>query len=150
MFETLGIGDQASVFKCPNCKQIINTSDQQCRFCSAPIDRIAAEAAAAALARVNQACSDATYIRHLQDELYLSWSGMLWMPSFILFLVITPMKFRWWVRFGAIETDDPAFRRAREIVVESGGPRLLIATFVVWIVGPALLVSAVILVLLHK
>jgi len=114
-----------------------------------PSSRSPAEAGAAALARVNQACSDAAYIRHLQDELYLSWGTMLWMLSFILFLVITPMKFRWWVRFGGIETDDLAFRREREKVVESGSPRLLIASFGAWIVGLVLVVGAVTLVLLH-
>lgn len=40
-------GEGIRVFRCPNCKEFINTSLQQCRFCGAAVDPAVAEAAAA-------------------------------------------------------------------------------------------------------
>ena len=43
------------VFPCPNCKETINTSMQQCQFCGTSIDHAAAEQSAAATSRVSAA-----------------------------------------------------------------------------------------------
>ena len=51
------------VLQCPNCKETIDASSEQCRFCSVAIDPIAAERAADVMAKVNQACSDASFLR---------------------------------------------------------------------------------------
>jgi hypothetical protein len=47
------------VFPCPNCRETINTSMQQCQFCGAAIDAAAAEQAAAHTSRISDAVSDA-------------------------------------------------------------------------------------------
>ena len=63
MSDGLGLSARVGVFPCPNCQETINTSMQVCSFCSAPIDPAAAAASAEAFARVNQACSDASYLK---------------------------------------------------------------------------------------
>src|ERR1700722_6656675 len=63
MAGTLSLSSTVQVFPCPNCSETINTSVQQCPFCSASIDRAAAEQSAAATSRISQACSDASYLK---------------------------------------------------------------------------------------
>ena len=52
------------IFECPNCKQTIDTSADVCRFCGAKVDHEAAQTAAHLLAKVDQACSDASILRY--------------------------------------------------------------------------------------
>src|SRR5208283_434977 len=51
------IGEGIRVFRCPNCKEFINTTLQQCRFCGAAVDPVAAEAAAVVQSKVNAVCN---------------------------------------------------------------------------------------------
>lgn len=53
---------QPQTFPCPNCNEIINDTSEKCRFCSAPIDRQAAAVAGELQSKVNQACSDASFL----------------------------------------------------------------------------------------
>jgi hypothetical protein len=117
--------DKPRIFECPNCKQTIDTSAAQCRFCSATIDPAAAEAAAAKMARINRACSDASYLK----------IAALCAPAFLLIFFIPFMTLLgefglfflaaatpiwiilWCFRFLSIESDDPDFRRAKKTVV---------------------------------
>jgi hypothetical protein len=79
--------NNAGIFECPNCKQTIDASSTQCRFCSAAIDPVAAEAAAEKMSKVNQACSDASFLRTMAISIFvflglifvpfLTWLGML-------------------------------------------------------------------------
>jgi hypothetical protein len=54
---------EPSIFDCPNCKETIDANAETCRFCGMKVDREAALKAAALLARINQACSDASYMK---------------------------------------------------------------------------------------
>ncbi len=117
--------DKPRIFECPNCKQTIDTSSAPCRFCGANIDPAAAEAAAAKMARVNRACSDASYLK----------IAALCAPAFLLIFFIPFMTFigelglifleiavpvwiiLWCFRFLNIEIDDPDFRRAKKTVM---------------------------------
>ena len=112
------------IFQCPNCKETINTSATHCRFCSAPIDAHEAEAAADLMAKVNQACSDASYLRIMASSMAVLWLvsflpliGMVgfWGARFLLFAVPV-MAFRWWKKFGSLHPDDPDFPRAKRAV----------------------------------
>ena len=77
---------------CPNCKQRIDISAGHCPFCSVPVDPGAAEAAADLADRVGEACVEAPR------------AG--------------PVKaFCWWVRFGAIRSDDSGFARAKRTAI---------------------------------
>ena len=112
------------IFECPNCKETIDSAARQCRFCSAPIDPGVAEKAAKTLAKVNQACSDASFMRTAAIAL-LAFFGMMFVPlvswygtwgCLILFVAVLVMVVRWWLRFWHIETEDDDFIRARRTV----------------------------------
>ena len=109
------------IFECPHCKETIDSEQTCCRFCSAAIDPGVAEKAAKTLARVNQACSDASYMRTAAIAL-LVFFGMMFVPlvswygtwgCLILFIAVLVLAVRWWIRFGIIDTDDADFIRAR-------------------------------------
>lgn len=117
--------DKVKVFQCPNCKQTIDTSAQQCRFCSAIIDPTSAAIAAQAMASVSQACNDASYIR-IAAITMVAFLGVMFIPFFgllgvcgyyFLTLAIPVLTIRWWIKFGSIKTDDSDFPRARRTVV---------------------------------
>ncbi|MGD0295156.1 MAG: hypothetical protein ABSB30_15015 [Terracidiphilus sp.] len=112
------------VIECPICKETIDASSQRCRFCSASIDPRAAEAAADAMDRVNQACNDASYMKIAAGTMPVFFA-LLFVPffsrigeiGFLFVLFAVPvMAIRWWAKFSAIVTDDPDFRRARRTV----------------------------------
>jgi hypothetical protein len=109
------------IFECPSCKETIDSEQTRCRFCSTAIDPGVAEKAAKILARVNQACSDASYMRTAAVAL-LVFFGMMFVPlvswygtwgCLILFIAVLVLAVRWWIRFGMIHTDDQDFVRAR-------------------------------------
>ena len=113
-----------TIFECPNCKETIDTRAETCRFCGMKVDHEAARKAAVVMAKVNQACSDASYMRStaltlpvffvLQFVPFISSLGRI---GFYGITLITPFwALRWWLRYGAIETDDADFRGARNRV----------------------------------
>ena len=116
--------NRTKVFECPKCKETIDAAETKCRFCGAAIDAEAAEKAAEVMARVNQACSDASYLR-IAAVATLVFLGMMFLPFFswygtwgfyILVLAVPVMAIRWWGRFFRIETEDHDFIRARRTV----------------------------------
>jgi len=118
-------GSSVGIFECPNCKQTIDTSAAQCRFCSALIDPAAAEAAAAKMSKINQASSDASFLRTMAISM-LVFLGIMFVPFMGLFgicgyyflvFAVPFMTIRWWVRFYAIRADDFDFKRARTTVI---------------------------------
>ena len=116
--------DSIRVFECPSCRQTINTSLTQCPYCFAPIDRQAAEAAAALTTRVSQACSDASYVRILAGSLIAFWlltivpfMGLVGVVGYYVLLVLVPgLAIRWWVRFSSLRSVDPDYYRAKRNV----------------------------------
>ena len=114
-----------SIFECPNCKQTIDVTAKQCRFCSALIDPVAAEAAAEKMARINQACSDASFLRTMAISIlvflglmfvpFLTWLGVC--GYYFLMFAVPFMAIRWWIKFHGIQADDPDFRRAKIAVI---------------------------------
>jgi hypothetical protein len=125
MFESMGIADHARVFQCPVCKETIDTSAQKCRFCSATIDAGAAEAAADAMAKINQACSDASYLKVMTVSIlvffglmFVPFAGLLGLAGYYFLAFAVPvMTIRWWVKFGSIQTNETDFRSARGMVI---------------------------------
>lgn len=122
----------AGIFECPVCKQTIDSSSTKCRFCSATIDPAAAELAAEKMAKVNQACSDASFLRTMAITI-LVFLGFMFVPFlsilgiagyWFLMFAVPFMTIRWWVKFGAIRADDRDLKRARTtaIVVSVLGP----------------------------
>jgi hypothetical protein len=113
------------LFECPNCKQTIDSSAVVCRFCSVPIDPAAAEAAAEKMSRINQACSDASFLRTAAISIFVFF-GIMFIPFlsllgicgyYFLLFAVPFLAIRWWVRFHSIRTDDRDFRRAKTTVI---------------------------------
>ena len=118
---SLSLSSQVHVFPCPNCRETINTSMQQCPFCSTAIDGAAAETAAAETSRISQACSDASYLKIMLGMLlpfgiliFVPLLGMIGLFGFVFIKYATlVMTIRWWVKYGKIKTTDPDFSKAR-------------------------------------
>ena len=118
---SLSLSSQVHVFPCPNCRETINTSMQQCPFCSMPIDGAAAETAAAETSRISQACSDASYLKVMLGILLPFWLlifvpilGMIGLVGFVFVkYAVLVMTIRWWVKYRTIKTADPDFSKAR-------------------------------------
>jgi hypothetical protein len=128
MAGTLSLSSTVQVFPCPSCGETINTSVQQCPFCSTPIDRSAAEQSAAETSRISQACSDASYLK-IMAGCALTFFLLRFVPILgtigvmgFLFLefAIPVMTVRWWIKFSKIKTDDPEFASAKQIAMFVG------------------------------
>lgn len=113
------------IFECPNCRQTIDASTTECRFCSAPINPIEAQAAAEKMSLVNQACSDASFLRTAAISV-LVFLGAMFIPFMALlgiggyyFLVfaVPCLVIRWWVKYYFIRSDDRDFRHAKTTVI---------------------------------
>ena len=138
MAGTLSLSSTVQVFPCPNCGETINTSAQQCPFCSTPIDRAAAEQSAAATSRISQACSDASYLKIMLAILipfgiliFFPFLGLAGMFGFIFIKYAVPvMTIRWWIKYGRIKTTDPDFHKARGTVILVSAISFLVLLFV--------------------
>jgi hypothetical protein len=122
---TTSIADTTStIFECPKCKETIDASAEFCRFCGAGIDREEALRAAKVMARINQACSDASYMRTcalavpvffvLRFVPFLTMLGTIGFVGLVFAIPIWAMI--WWSRYASIQSDDADFRRARGTV----------------------------------
>jgi len=113
-----------TIFSCPKCGETIDVSATSCRFCSEPINADFARHAAEVLAKINQACSDATYMRTTALALpvfavlrYIPFASMLGGVGWGGLLFIVPIwAVRWWLRFSDIETQDPDYIKSRKAV----------------------------------
>ncbi len=116
--------DKAKIFECPNCKQTIDTASPQCRFCSASIDPQAAEAAAVRMARINRACSDASYLKiaalcapAFLLIFFIPFMTLLGELGLIFLALAVPVWIALWCfRFLRVQTDDLDFRQAKRTV----------------------------------
>ena len=117
--------ENLGIFECPVCRQTIDASATTCRFCLSPVDPVAAQVAAEKMARVNQACSDASFLRTAAFSvlvfigvMFIPFMGLLGIVGYYFLLVAVPfLAIRWWVKFGKIQADDSDFRRARITVI---------------------------------
>jgi hypothetical protein len=112
--------EQTLRFPCPSCKEIITDRAEQCQYCGAPIDKSIAQAAAAVQSKVNQAYSDASYMRTAAVTMWV-FLGLSLIPIvpfvyygflFTFFAVIV-MIVRWQLKFSNIITSDPDYQKAR-------------------------------------
>jgi hypothetical protein len=111
---------ETHTFPCPNCNEIINDSMRECKYCHAPIDPQAARAAGELQAKVNQACSDASYTK-TAAYLMLAFMGLDLIPFIPLvswgflftFIAVIVMIVRWQAKFGGLQTRDPDYKNAK-------------------------------------
>jgi zinc-ribbon domain len=140
------------VFDCPKCGETIDTSATVCRFCGAKIDHAAAENSAHLLARVDVACSDASYLRNAVAIVLILVGGVVFallrQPRFfilfgfqntvlgfclLMLLVSSPFPlwtFRWWRKYARITSQDDDFQNARKVIKSIGtGAAAALLTF---------------------
>ena len=107
-------------FPCPNCKEIINDSMTECRFCSVPVDPSVAQLIADRQEKANHAYSDASYLRTAAIAMYV-FLGLSLVPFLpivswgflIVFIIVIVLLIRWQVRYSGLITDDADFKSAR-------------------------------------
>ena len=112
--------EQTLRFPCVNCKQIITDRAAECQYCGAPVDPAVARAAAQTQDKVNQACSDASYLRTAAVGMWILLALSL-VPFITLayygfvftFFVVLVLLIRWQVRFANINTGDPDYVKAK-------------------------------------
>ena len=105
-------------FRCPNCNEMINESAVKCRFCLLAIDPGVAELIAGRQAKVNEACSDASYLRRTAMAMYV-FLGFAVVFTFaywgflITFWMGLVLMIRWQVKFSELITNDPDYAKAK-------------------------------------
>ena len=147
-----GPSEDLDVFDCPKCGQTIDASADVCRFCGAKMDHRAAQQAAHFLARVDLACSDASYLRNAAVIALLLPPGVLIglarNPRFIVhvgfqntllgfcvlvLLVCSPFPLwtlSWWRKYASLTTGDDDFQVARKVIKSVGtGTAAALLTF---------------------
>lgn len=137
-----GPSEDLDVFECPNCKQTIETSADVCRFCGAKVNHDEAQKAAHLLAKVDQACSDASVLRNLAVTAFClpvgTLLGLLRNARFIervgfqnsllgycvlVLIVSSPFpiwSLLWWRKNANLASDDEEFQKARGMVRSAG------------------------------
>jgi len=136
---TIGAASNApTIFQCPHCDETIDSSAETCRFCGIKVDHEAAQKAAQLMAKINQGCSDASYMKSCAWALpvffllryvpFLSWLGL---DGFIGLLIGIPVwALRWWLKYGEIATAEADFLQARKTVKQIGiGGSILFVVF---------------------
>jgi hypothetical protein len=122
---TIAAGSYApTIFTCPRCSETIDSSAEACRFCGEKVDPVAAQQAALVLAKVNQACSDASYMKSSALVIpvfffvrYLPFFSMVGGIGFIGLSFAVPIwSLRWWSRYGKLVSTDEEFLKARKNV----------------------------------
>ena len=120
-------------FPCPSCKEIINDRMEQCRFCGAPVDKGIARMLAETQAKVNQACSDASYMKTVAFVMWaflgislIPFVPLVYYGFVITFVILIVLIVRWQLRFSNINTSDPDYVKAR---------RSKNIAFVLWLVA---------------
>ena len=116
---------QPQTFPCPNCNEIINDTSATCRFCSAPVDPQAAAFLGELQSKVNQACSDASFLKIAAVAMWI-FLGLQLIPFLpfgwaflITFFVVLVLFLRWMVKFGGVQTTDADFKQAKRSAILS-------------------------------
>lgn len=137
-----GPSENFDVFECPNCKETIDTSATVCRFCGAKIDHQEAQNAAHLLAKVDEACSDASVLQGFAVTAFCLGVGVvigiLRNPRFIarvgfqnvvlgycvLVLILSSpfpvWSLNWWRKYDKLSLDDEDFQNDRRMVRTMG------------------------------
>lgn len=115
---------EPTIFECPNCKETIDARAETCRFCGVKVDHEAALMAAALMARINQACSDASYMKSTALALpafflirFVPFISLVGTIGFWGLLVVVPVwAMIWSIRYRGVVSEDADFNKARRTV----------------------------------
>lgn len=108
-------------FPCLSCREFINESMRQCRFCGAPVDPAAAHAAVEMQERINRACNDASMIRNLAGAMWLCFllrfvpvMGCFAGVALLGLFFFVPIRLLiWQSSYGGLNTADVDYQRAK-------------------------------------
>jgi hypothetical protein len=113
---------------------------RECRFCRALIDPRVARAAGELQARVNQACSDASYTASVAYVMLafllldlIPLIPIVRVAYLLTFFAVILMVIRWQAKFGSLQTRDPDYKRA--LFSRNVALGLWLVAMPVWIVG---------------
>ena len=106
----------ARIFPCTNCGEMIYSDAPTCRFCSAPVNRQAAEAAADVQKQVNNAVNLAKWIRNAAGIMwgFVGLGAFLGMASLaaIACIFLIPLSLIYWqISYGRLKTADVDFAK---------------------------------------
>ena len=114
-----GFLNSRGIFPCPNCGETIYSDAERCRFCSAVVDREAAQRGAELQEEVNSACNQAKLLRNAASVmwLFLLLSVIPFLPFgwgyFGLFLGVPVWLVYWYPKYGRLKTRDPDYALAK-------------------------------------
>jgi hypothetical protein len=117
-----------TLFPCPACNETIDSIADTCRFCGQEVDHESAQLAAVLLAKINQACSDGSYLKSTAMALPVFFalrfvpifSGLGSMGFIGLLFFLPAWSLRWWIKSGRIVTTDSDFCKTRRTVRNVG------------------------------
>ena len=108
----------ARIFPCTNCGEMIYSDAPTCRFCSAPVDRQAAEAAADVQKQVNNAVNLAKWIRNTAGVMwgFVAFGTIFGIASLaaIACIFLIPLSLiSWQIKYGGLKTADADFAKTK-------------------------------------
>ncbi|HEY6322838.1 MAG TPA: hypothetical protein VJA16_14905 [Thermoanaerobaculia bacterium] len=113
-------------FPCPNCREIIDTTMQSCKYCGATVDPGAAASAADLQARVQKACGNASSIRITAGAtplllllFFVLTLGAMNLANASILILVPIGAIRWHLLYGSLQSPDPDLPRARRAVRNS-------------------------------
>jgi hypothetical protein len=108
----------ARIFPCANCGEMIYSDSSNCRFCQAPVDRQAAEAAADVQKHVNDAVNLAKWTRNVAGAMWgLVGIGLIFGVASLaatacIFLIPASLIY-WQIKYEGLKTSDVDFKKTR-------------------------------------
>jgi hypothetical protein len=108
----------ARIFPCAKCGEMIYSDSTTCRFCSAPVDREAAEAAADLQKQVNNAVNLAKWIRNAGGAMWAFVAlglifGIASLAAIVCVFLIPISLVYWQISFGRLKTADLDYAKTK-------------------------------------
>ena len=108
----------ARIFPCANCGEMIYSDSTTCRFCKAPVDRAAAEAAADNQKQVNNAVNMAKWIRNAAGAMWAFVGlglilGFASLAATACIFLIPGSLIYWQISYAGLKTADVDFAKTK-------------------------------------
>lgn len=108
----------ARIFPCTSCGEMIYSDASSCRFCSAPVDRQAAEAAADVQKQVNNAVNLAKWIRNAAGAMwgFVAFGLIFGFASLgaIACIFLIPLSLIYWqITYARLKTADADYAKTK-------------------------------------